>query len=59
MKISTEKVNICVLETCLERRTSPCGSIKKGIYLTRIYNAEKNVSSASGVRKAGHPYVNQ
>jgi len=48
-----------MLETCLERRTSRCRSIKKGMYLTRIYNAEKKVSSASGVRKAGHPYVNQ
>ena len=50
---------MCVLDTGLERRTSLCGSTKKGMYLTRIYNAEKKVSSASGVRKAGHLYVNQ
>ena len=25
----------------------------------RIYNEEKTVSSASGVEKAGQPYVNQ
>ena len=48
-----------VLETGLERRASLCASTKKGMYLTRIYNAEKKVSSASGVRKAGHLYVNQ